>query len=118
RIPFSVRSERQVIGHACGLDTRNRANAVEDLLEDLAAFDLAGFASWRAVVILDFDGGGAVGLKPEINIEHLHKTAQQQPRAHQQHASQSYFEDDQRGADPLVLASQSRSRTGILEHLL
>ncbi len=76
RIPFAVRSQRKVIGHACSLDTRNRAYAGEDLLEDLAAFDLAGFAGWGAIVILDFNGGGAVGLKTEVDVEHLHKAAQ------------------------------------------
>src|ERR1019366_2651251 len=94
------------------------AYAGNDLLEDFAAFGLPGFFGGRAIVVIDLDGGGAVGLKAEIDVEHFDKAPQQQARTDQQHAGERDLEDHQRGADAFVLASKSCARAGVLEHFL
>ena len=118
RVPFAVWSERKVIGYAGGLDSRQPTHSGDDLLEDFAALRLSGFFCGSTVVVIDFDGGGVIGLEAEINVEHPDEAAEQQTRAHQQHARQCNFEDDQRGADAFVFAAQACARTGVLEHLL
>ena len=79
------------IDDACGFHARKRAYSGDDLLEDHAAFDLSCLVVRRVVVVLNVDGGGAIGLEAEVDVEHFEKAAHQQTGAYQQHARQGHL---------------------------
>ena len=70
------------------------------------------------VVVIHLDGGRALGLEAEIHVENFEEAAQQQARAHQQHAGQRDLSDHQHGAQALVLAALARAGAGVLEGFL
>ena len=72
----------------------------------------------NVVVVVDFDGGGALGLEAEVDVEDVEEAAQQQAGADEQHAGQSDFSDDENGADALVFAALAGAGTGVLEGFL
>ena len=72
----------------------------------------------NVVVVVDLDGGGALGLEAEIDIEDVEEAAQQQARADQQHASQRYLGDDEDGAEAVVFAALSGAGAGVFERFL
>jgi len=55
RVPLTVRSQRQIVGYAGGLDSGQRAHAGDDLLEDFAAFCLPRFFGGGTIVVIDFE---------------------------------------------------------------
>ena len=78
RIPFTVGAQRKIVRNARRFDSRDRADASDDLLEDLPSLDLAPSVS-GAVVVVDPNRSGSVRLEPQVNIQHFHKASQQQP---------------------------------------
>jgi hypothetical protein len=76
-VPHAIRSEGKVIGDARCFDSRQSADTGDDLLKDHAAFGLAGFIRGSAVVVVDLDGCGAVGLKTEVNVQNFDEAPKQ-----------------------------------------
>src|SRR5579862_1203478 len=117
-VPFAIGAEREIVGHAGGFDAGEGADASEDLLENYAALDLAGFVGGSAVVVIDFDGCGVLGLKAEVHIEDVEEAAEEQAGADEQHAGQGDFGNDEGGAEAFVFTALARAGAGILESVL
>ena len=91
------------------------------MLKDGGAFlggEIARFVSRNGVVVIDFDGGSAFGLEAEVDIEHVHKAAQEQACADEEHAGEGDFGDDKDGADALMLAALAGAGAGVFEGLM
>src|SRR6476646_253047 len=77
RSPGAIPPEGKVVRDPGRLDSGNCAYPGEDLLEDGSALLSAGGIVGSTVVVFDFDRSGAIGLKSEVDIEHVHEAPQQ-----------------------------------------
>ncbi len=108
--PRAILGERKIVGNADAFDAGDGADAGEDLLEDCGAFlrgEVASFVPWDAVVVCDFDGGSALRLETEVDIEDVEEAAQEQTGADEQHAGECDLGDDKDGAGALMFAALS-----------
>src|SRR6185437_9914380 len=111
--PTSVTVQRKHIANSGRFDARQGAHATQDLLQDSAPT-----RSIASIVVIDLERGSAGRLESQIDIEHVEKATQQQARADQQHAGQSYFGDDQHSAQALMLSARAHSLAHVLESIL
>ena len=100
QVPVPIAIERQHVRDAGFLDARNGLHAREHFLEDGAPSGPLLSPVRCAVVVFHMDRRGTVGLKSQIDVEHAQETAQQQPRADQQHTGQCDFRNNQDALQP------------------
>ena len=112
--PRAVAAERQGVGNAGALDARNRARQPQDLVE------IRRLLLGRRVggVGIDAHGGGAGGLKAQVDVQDLHEAANEQPGADQQDARKRNLRHDQCVAHPPAGAPFGRSAAAILERVV
>jgi hypothetical protein len=75
-----------------------------------AAQPPASLIGGNAVVVIDVDSGGVLGLESEIDIEDFHEAAQQQSSADQQHAGESNLSNDEEWSGGARACGSGRSR--------
>ena len=116
--PGTVLAERQKVGNPRGLDAGNGTHAGDNLLEDVRLLLQGVFARLGVVAVIHHDGCGMLGLESKIDVENFEKAAQQESRAHQEHAGQRNLSDHQGSAQPLMLTAHAGTGAGVLERFL
>jgi hypothetical protein len=78
-LPRAVAAERQNIGYPGSRDARDGASAMQHIVDEGVLLRETGDAKTR----VDPQGGGSLGLKSQIHVEHPNKTLNQQSGTNQ-----------------------------------